>query len=462
VSRPTPPLLLLVLVLAACGPSGARFAVQEAVVRDPGALLAAADRAFERWLEDVPHDVAPEARCYLESRPAEDRAGDYHIETEAWCGPVLTLDHEPDHPWSILALTTEPDAGGRLLLAGTGGFEPASRGPDTLRRADGDEATPELVELTYPEPPALPEGHVAWVEAPVEVPTTGPDAVGTFAFRGSKATTPARLELRSWLDTEFGQGRSRARAPEGHELVLVDVVESGAYSRRTVDAALHVEEAVTGLDAGELGAGQLLAVVPAGASVSFHTTQEGVVQVLDLRDGELEQDARATAALQSRSTSTRLRLDVAASWTATYVVEDAYFGDWSYEGASYGMEARCDHATTSLFDLHRWGPEGHRILTVECGSIAADHGAELPKEAVEASASLQVDGRRLAPADVSFSRLQSGWGYEEVGATYTFHVPLGAERATFVFEGHAYIDDWDLDAGVRRFSPSATADVPLR
>jgi hypothetical protein len=460
-SRQAPRLLVLALVLGACGPTGVRFAVQEAVVRDPGALLVAADAAFQGWLEAVPHDAADDARCYLESRPATERAGDYHMEAEAWCGPVLTLDHELDHPWSILPLTTQPDAGGRLTLAGTGEFEPASREPDTLRRADGGEAPADRVELTYPEPAPLPEGHVAWVDATHEPPPTKPVAAATFAFRGTRASTPARLGLRSWIGTEFGEGRSRIRAPEGHEIFLVDVEESGGYRRRTVDAALHVDGAVTRLDAAQLGEGQLLAVVPAGAPVSFHAAQEGVTQIIDLREGTLEQDARATAALQSRSSGTRLRLDVSATWTASHVIEDAYFGDWSYEGTTYELTAWCDQATTSLFDSRRWAPEGHRVVTVECESIAADSGAELPKGAVEASASLRLDGQLLAPVDVSYSRLQSGWGYEEVGAIYTFHVPLGAERATFIFEGHAYIDDWDLDAGVRRFSPSATADVPL-
>jgi hypothetical protein len=451
----------LALTMSACGPTGLRFAVQEAVVRDPHAVLAAADAAFQRWLDGVPHDVAEDARCYLEARPAEGRQGDHHVEPEAWCGPVLTLEHEVSHPWAVLPLSTEPDAGGRLLVAPNGDPVAADREPDTLLRADGASAPAEPISLSYPDPPPLPSDHVGQVEPALDVPPTRPAAAGTFAFRSSTPSA-ARLELRSWIGPEFGEGRTRTLAPEGHELVLLDLEQTGSFTHSSVDVALHVDDQQWKLTGNGFGTGQIIAVVPDGSSVEFRSRQEGVDQALDLRTGELHRDARATAALQHRSSNIRLDLGLAATWTQRHVVSDPYLGSWSYDGASYGLTASCSRASTALFDARRWAPEGHQIVTVECERIETDYGGELRKDAVEASASLRVGGQALTPTEVRIARSNRyHWSNDEVAATYVFHVPLGPERATFVFEGHAYLDDWNLEAGVRSFSPVASSDFPL-
>jgi hypothetical protein len=454
-------LFCLALAVSACGPTGLRFAVQEAVVRDPHSALAAADAAFQRWLEDVPHDVAEGARCYLEARPAEGREGDHHVEPEAWCGPVLTLDNELSRPWTVMALSTEPDAGGRLLIAPSGDPVAAHRDPGPLLRADGASAPREAISLSYPDPPPLAEDHFGRVDPALDAPSTRPAATGTFAFRSSTPSA-ARLELRSWIAPEFGEGRTRTLAPEGHELVLLDLEQAGSFTHGSAEVALHVDDQQLDVAGAGLGTGQIIAVVPNGSSVELRARQDDVDQSLDLRTGELSRDARATAALQRRNSNVRLDLELAATWTQRHVVSDPYFGSWSYDGVSYGLTASCSRASTALFDASRWAPDGHQIVTVECERIETDYGGELRKDAVEASGSLHVSGQAIGPTDVRIARSNRyGWSHDEVSATYVFHVPLGAEHASFVFEGHAYIDDWDLEAGVRSFSPAASSDLPL-
>jgi hypothetical protein len=451
----------LALAISACGPTGLRFAIQDAVVRDPKAALAAADAAFHRWLDGVPHDVAEGARCYLEARPAEGREGDHHVEPEAWCGPVLTLDHEAPRPWAVMALSTEPDAGGRLLIAPSGDPVAAHRDPGTLLRADGASAPSESASLSYPDPPPLAEDHLGRVDPALDAPPTRPAATGTFAFRSS-ASSAARMELRSWVAPEFGEGRTRTLAPEGHELVLLDLEQTGSFTHSSAHVALHVDDHEWALGSTGFGTGQIIAVVPNGSSVELRSRQDDVDQSLDLRTGDVSRDARATAALQRRNSDIRLDLELAATWTQRHVVSDPYFGSWSYDGVSYGLTASCSRASTTLFDGRRWAPDGHQIVTVECERIETDYGGELRQDAVEASASVRVSGQTIEPTDVRITRSNRYlWNSDEVAATYVFHVPLGPEHATFVFEGHAYIDDWDLEAGVRSFAPAASSDFPL-
>lgn len=455
--------VVLVISAAACGPTGTRFAVDGAVVNQPAVALAAAETAFERWLEDVPHDRADLVRCYLEATPSDSRPGDHHVDRHAWCGPVLTLDHAPDLPWTLVTFDEDGDAGGRLTMTPTDDFVAATTRPATLLQADGQPAPSAIPTLEYPEPPALAADHVGATDPPLATPPVSPSAVATFAVRDS-GEQAGGVSAEARFAPDLGSGRSRMIAPEGHELLLLDLDAGGRLDTDTLTVDLLVGGDSRDFDASDFGLEQHVIVVPEDDAVVLRVQQTGVAQQLDLRTGAMDRDPRARLALGGGTERTRLGLELLASHTAVNVIESPFAPDLSYDGPTFEMTATCTLATASVFDGGDWAPEGIQLVTVACPTVATDSEGELTEEAVSSSAELLVDGATLEPADVEVSGRGTGssFGGDEVAATYTFHAPVDATSAVFRFTGHAYFaETYDQSAVVRVFAPAATADVTL-
>lgn len=458
-------LVVLVLSVTACGPTGARFAVDGAVVNDPHVALAAAEAAFEAWLDDVPHDRADQVRCYLEATSSDSREGDHHVEQQAWCGPAVTLDHDLDLPWALVTLDHDDDAGGRLTLTPTGDIVAATTSPTALLRADGEPAPTATPTLAYPEPPALTVDHVGVTDPPLATPPVTPSAVATFSAWGP-GTQAVGVAVEARFAPDYGSGRGRMIAPEAHELLLLDLDLQRGLDTNTLTVELLVDNTSRDFDATAFDLGQHVVVVPEGASALLRVQQTGVEQRLDLRSGVMERDPRAQLALGGGTEQTRLDLELRASHTPVHVVESPYSADWSYEGPTLEMTASCDLATASVFAGRGWAPDGIQIVTVGCPSVTTDSGGELTQDAVRASAELRVDGETLAPAEVQLEVSGHGsgfsYGVEEVAVVYVFHAPLAATSAVFSFAGRAYFPEThSRSAAVRVFSPAATADVEL-
>ena len=445
---------ICVLLLAACGPSGVRIAIDNAVLLDPEAALAAADEAFTDWLGETPasHD---DPRCYFEALPHDGRPEDHPVEPRAWCGPVLSLDHDERYPWALVEFATVPDAGGRLAVSVTGGFQPAGATPSRLLLADGTAAPDGNTDLDYPEPPPLEAGHSERLASPYRIGTEAQEATSTVFALHDGHEDVTEVALRVGLAESIGEARTRRVAPDGHQLLLLDVQYRGSFPIGSVIAHLESDGEEFPLDVEHpFDEGQTLAVVPEDASLGFTVFQAGVEQRLNLRSGDVERDPRAQRALDVGVRHQQLALEIDASWTETTSYED-YFGNvYTYDGMTYNLDGRCESATVSPFH-QGWAPEGTAVVEVICSEVAADLWAELTTRAMELSGRLQVDGATLEPVDVSVAESRSWQG--DVSVRYRFEAPVTAASATFVFQGHAYIDD----EGMQAFSPSASARIDL-
>jgi hypothetical protein len=447
--------LVLVALVAACGPSGTRFAVDDDVVREPVAVLAAADAAFEAWLAETLASRDDDARCYFDARPHQGRDGDLVTEAVAWCGPVLTLEHDERYPWAQIELASRSDSGGRLLLEPSTSIRAATREPGQLVRADGQVLAEHHSALAYPEPPPLGETHSERVEEALELRGEGGPVAETFVLHGGDARI-AELEVSSIVAEQLGTGRTRRVAPDGHELLLFEVEQRGGPQLGRILSRLDVGSAERELDVSSpLDDGQVLVVVPTGEELTLHVRQDDVDQRLDLRTGEIERDPRAENARRVGIRRASLGLEVDATWTQTHTFE-GYGADYTYDGRTYFVEAWCDETVVSPFD-GGWAPADTKAVDVECTDLSVDFLADLTDEAVEASGRLRVGSETLEPVDVEMHQSSSwsgGWS-----VNYRFHVPVHASTATFVFTGHAEIDD--DGRRLQRYAPAASATIDL-
>lgn len=442
------------LLLAACGPSGVRVAIDDAVLLDPEAALAAADEAFADWLEQVPasHD---DPRCYFDALPHDGRPGDHRVESLAWCGPVLTLDHDERFPWARVEFTTEPDAGGRLDVNVSGDVQVASDTPRQLLLADGTGAPEASTDLAYPEPLPLEPGHSEQVVRRYRIGAEAQEAASAvFALHDGRENV-AEVTLRVGLADSVGEARTRRVAPDGYQLLLLDVRHQGNVPVGSVVAHLESAGDQFPLDVDHpLDEGQTLAVVPVDSSLVFTVLQTGVEQRFDLRSGNIDRDPRAQRALDIGVHRQRLDLGIDASWTEVTSYEDWLGNVYTYDGLTYRLEGRCDSATVSPFH-GEWAREGTMRVEVACSELTADFWADLTTHALELSGRLQVGGDTFEPVEVMVAGAGSRDGGVEV--RYRFEAPIMAAEATFVFRGHADIDG----QGLQTFSPAASTRLEL-
>lgn len=444
--------IALLLLPTACGPTGVRVAIDDAVLLDPEAALASADAAFADWLDQIPssHD---DPRCYFEALPHDGREDDHLVGHEAWCGPALTLDHEERFPWSIGEFITEPDAGGRLHVRATSDFRPAEASPRELLLADGTQVPDVEARLDYPEPPPLDPSHSERLTATYSIGVEAQEASAAVVALHNGQGGVTEVTLSAGLTDSLGKARTRRVAPEGHQLLLLNVRSAGRLPMDSVIAQLEVAGESYDLDVERpLDDGQVLVVVPEDASLAFTVLQRGVEQRLDLRTGDVDRDARAQHALDVGVRRHQLPVVIDAGWTETTVYEDFLGNVYTYDGLTYWLTGRCDTATVSPFDRD-WTPEGTLSVEVSCTEVATDFGADLTPRALELSGRLQVLGTTLEPVDVDVTG--SGTWPGEVTVRYRFEAPVTATEATFVFQGHADIPG----DGLQAFSPPASARI---
>ncbi|GAB2588412.1 hypothetical protein Aab01nite_43160 [Paractinoplanes abujensis] len=252
----------------------------------------------------------------------------------------------------------------------------------------------------------------------------------------SDQLTAAGLEIRG--RDSFPVADQQLRAPEGHELFIVDAENPGTIPVSQKDQMTKVGFAlVVGGQRRDLGNSlfsyhlrdALLAVVPAGAEVRLDLTDEGRTQSLDLRTGR--------------------RINAAAAF---YPVREGSAGPserWRYRGSTYTSISASLHAKLSPWTEEKgWAPAGRAWLTGKVTITVSSIKLPDTSKAVRTPAAIQVDlGRdlrlsgsgvpaRLWPAGTTVlaaDPLAPGIPEEATSRAFTVSVPekLTKFKATF-------------------------------
>ncbi|MBL7255344.1 hypothetical protein [Paractinoplanes lichenicola] len=257
------------------------------------------------------------------------------------------------------------------------------------------------------------------------------------------------------------------RAPEGHELFIVDADNPDVIPMSQKDALKKVSFAlVVGGKSRDLGNSlsaynlrdALLAVVPAGAEVRLDLTDEGRTQSLDLRTGK-----RAVAV------------------AAFYPLRQASAGPserWRYRGSTYTSIIASLNARLSPWTEEKgWAPAGRAWLT---GKVSVSVGSlELPltSKSVRTPATIQVDlGRdlrlsgsgmpaRLWPAGTTVfaaDPLAPGLPEEATSRAFTVSVPEKLTKFTATFATKVDTPGYVRDPDQSDKSRVATLEAPPR
>lgn len=258
------------------------------------------------------------------------------------------------------------------------------------------------------------------------------------------------------------------RAPEGHELLMVDAADAGVIPISRNDAMNKVSfTLVVGGVSRPLGNSlfaynvrdALLAVVPAGAEVRLDLTDEGRTQSLDLRTGK--------------------RINAAAAF---YPVREASVSPsevWRYRGRTYTtVSAGITSTLTPWSEEKGWAPVGRAWLT---GKVSATvTSVELPdtSKVVRTPAAITVDlGRdlrlsgtgvpsRLFPAGTSLLAIDPandpGIPEEAKSRTFTVDVPETLSKFTVAFTTDVTTAGYVRDAKLSDGSREVTLKAPKR
>lgn len=137
----------------------------------------------------------------------------------AWCGPVLTLDSDPNAPWTTASTsTTSGDLLSTAVASAPSSVSLATTARDpgaTLWRPDGRDA-PTTIDLELPDAPPVEPGFATVLARPPDVTTTAP-------ADGLLRTPDLDWTITGLATTDrVGSGPEAIVAPDDHELLVVE------------------------------------------------------------------------------------------------------------------------------------------------------------------------------------------------------------------------------------------------
>ncbi|WP_369139388.1 hypothetical protein [Modestobacter versicolor] len=188
--------------------SGGRY------VRDPGAVLAAADEQLTGYVEQRNGVAGPDSRCWFELAAADG----VEVRDALLCGPVLFVDGDPGRAWLRFPLTATADGGDVRLSVAALPADPAPdrpADPGLLHRPDGGRPPAGSGGLAVPAPPPAEPGWTATGPFP-GVPWSAPAGPARLSGPAAAVTVTGLA-----APERVGTGDDARRAADGERLLAV-------------------------------------------------------------------------------------------------------------------------------------------------------------------------------------------------------------------------------------------------